>query len=324
MATSHFLGRTPVLAATAYFALALGARTASATSQCPLRTQPTELEPSWADAANRARSVLASNGGDCKDVVLEVDAGRARLTYTTLDGRQATRWLESPGALEPALAALEVTLSPEERTRNEPAAPPARSPAPAKPASEPNLQRATPPHVLVHAQAGARLGGSELVLAPALAAGALLTVGHLELGVGVQWEPAYLTLEQTESPSSRLTSLGANIAAGRRNPIGKGRAIVTGARVSVAVLHQQWWLPEATAETEDEDEGEHEGERAQARLGAYAGPIIPISKSARLRAVLEADIDPTHVGATRHGENGAPPLPWWGVSLTLGVESEVL
>jgi hypothetical protein len=323
MVASHSIGRTLVLVATAHFALVLAARTASAASQCPLRTQPAELDSAWVEAANRARSVLATSSGDCKDVVLEVDAGRARLTYTTLDGRQATRWLESPGALESALAALQVTLSiPEAPTSNELSAPSARPAAPAKPVHDPGNQRATPSHIFVHAQAGARLAGAELMLAPALAAGVMLAVSDFELGVGAQWEPEYLALERSESPRSRLASLGANIAAGRRNPIGKSCAVVTGARVSVAALHQEWWLPEATAEAEDQTE--HEGERAQARVGAYVGPVMPLSRAARLRAVLEADVDPTHVGATRHGENGAPPLPWWGVSLALGVESELL
>jgi len=306
------------LAAPAYLALALVARAANAAPQCPIRTRPPALQHPWDEAVDRARSGLAAQRGDCKDVLLDVEGSGARLTFTTLDGRQATRWLEDPSALEPALAALQVTLSIQEQgtldPRPAPAPAPAASPAHAKERGEPS----PPTHLLVHGQAGARLAGSDLMLAPALGAGVALTASDFELGVGAQWEPTYQSLGDRESPSTRLSSLGANIAAGRRNPLGRGRAIVTGVRVSAAILHQEWWLP-GTSEAKTE----HEGERAQARMGAYAGPIIPVSRATRLRALFEADIDPMHVGATRHGENAAPPLPWWGVSLSLGVESEL-
>lgn len=322
MAFLHPLCRTLLLVTAAYFASALDARTAGAAAECPLRTVPAELEPAWRDAADQARSALASQGGDCKEVVLEVDATRGRLTYTTLDGRQATRWLENPGALDAALAALGVTLAaPEAHPGKNPAAPPSPASPSVTPAHDPGNQRSAPTHLLVHTQAGARLAGSELLVAPALAAGAMLAVSNFELGVGAQWEPAYQALERSESTSTRLTSLGANIAAGRRHPLGKGCALVTGMRLSMAILHQEWWLPGATAETE---QTEHEGERAQARVGAYVGPIIPMSRGARFRAALEGDVDPTHAGTSRHADGGAPPLPWWGVSVVLGVESELL
>lgn len=309
---------TLALAVPAYLALALATRAASAAPHCPIRTQPAALQPAWVEAADRARSGLAAKGGDCKDVLLEVEGSGARLTFTTLDGREATRWLEDPSSLEPALAALQVTLSIQEQETHDPRSAPASPPVDTPRRAKDRGEQSPPTHLLVHGQVGARLAGSDLMLAPALGAGVALTASDFELGVGAQWEPAYQSLGDVESPSTRLSSLGANIAAGRRNPIGGGRAIVTGVRVSAAVLHQEWWLP-GTSEAKTE----HEGERAQVRLGAYAGPIIPMSRAIRLRTLLEADIDPMHVGATRHGENSAPPLPWWGVSLSLGVESEL-
>lgn len=302
-----------VLAASAHIAGLSFGHLAAAAPSCVLRTEPADLDPVWMEAVARARSMLTLNKGDCRDVLLQLEPTGVRVTYTTRSGRRAVRLLTAPDELVPVLQALEVTLPPTEQRALDTPSPP---PAPRKTVPPPPAE---PIHLNLNALAGARLAGPGPLLAPTVGAGAALTFAHWELGVGAQWEVTYFNVSDPDQHAPHLTSLSTGISVGRRNSISPQLSLVTGATLSAAILHQEWW-----AAPNSEGETEREQERAQARLGAYAGPTFPADSTTRFRAVVAADVDATHLGSTRQRAGGPPALPWWGVSLAVGMESEAL
>jgi hypothetical protein len=270
---------------------------------------------------DRARGSLETGAGDCADVVLEVEGEVATLTFTTTDGRRAVRVLHDPAELAPILDALLVTL-PERPAPS--SGPQGGRIAPERPPLNPAKVGAPPPptpiHALVSALVGGRLAGPGTFIAPTVNLGAGVGLSRWEFEVTAQWSPTYALLADDQSGPAGLASIGAGLAAGRRTPLGRDVALVTGVTLSAAAEHEGWHTADpATGNTLHQDT-----DRGQALVGAYAATVFPTSGRTRFRSSLAADVDATHLGDNGAPVRGVPALPWWGLTLALGVESEVL
>lgn len=292
---------------------------ASASPGCALQVIPDRPSPAWEEAIDHARGALASQPGDCGKIVVEVTDDFATLAFTTTDGRRAVRVLHDPSELSPTLEALVVTLPP----------PPAATNAPASPASQPirpheagavSPAAATQLHALLSGQVGARFAGPGPLLGPTLALGAGLGLPHWEVGLMAQWTPVYGVLTDDPTRPARLAGISAGLAVGRRTRLGKAVTLVTGLSLSGAAQHEGWQTQDATTgKTLHQD-----SDRGQALVGAYAAAVFPPTARMRFRSSLSADVDATHIGENGPPASGVPPLPWWGLTLVVGVESEVL
>jgi hypothetical protein len=174
--------------------------------------------------------------------------------------------------------------------------------------------------VLVSALVGGRLAGPEPALGPSVLLNAGMGSPHWELGVTAQWTPVYALLGDDETKPTRMAGISVGLAVGRRTPVAKNVALVTGVTVSGAAQHEGWRTtdPRTGNTVHDEDD------RGQALVGAYAGAVFPTNAKLRFRSSLSGDVDATHVGDNGAPASGVPPLPWWALTLALGIESEIL
>ncbi len=304
-------------------ALCVGALPATAAASCALQVIPEHPDAAWATAVEDAHALLQAQSGDCAKAVIEIDAGLATLTFTTSDGRRAVRVLHDPNELSPTLDALRVTLPPPQvvtPTTSERRVDDQRAVQPH--ATQPAPSAATPVHVvhvLVHGLLGARFAGPGPALGPSVLLGASLGLARWEIGLLARWTPVYAVLAD-DARSARLADVSAGLAVGRQTPLGARVALMTGMMLSAASQHEGWHTPDAaTGKTVHAEQ-----DRGQALVGAYAAAVFPSDGHTRLRANLLADVDATHVGENDPPANGLPRLPWWALTLALGVESEVL
>ncbi len=294
--------------------LAAGLSTASAHAAgagCTVRVEPPG-HPAWEQAARDATVRIAEHPkrGDCASAVVEVSERGARLVFTTRDGRRAQRQLARPAELAPALEALRVTggIAPAPAKAAD-AAPPAAVGGDRKPLPPHTPPPATTGHSAVHfgASAGARIGAHALVT-PVVDAFGSVSLERWELGVFGQWEASYHEIADEADARQRSSGVAAGIAVGRREPVGGSLSLLGGARLGVAAL--------------DEEVVEHNPaqSRAEGRLGAYVGAVVPRRGSTHFRAELVGEIVPNHIGQTPESTTGQPLMPWWATTLTVGVE----
>jgi len=298
------------------------------TARCPLRTTPERLGSAWDDAVRLERAALEANPGDCGEVVLAVSGGTATLTFRTDDGRTTSRVLHDPSELQPLLEALLVTL-PESTSHDairpkEPAV--AENAVPRAAGSVHGMAGRTPPksepsfiHALVVALAGVRLAGPGPLVAPSLDLGAGIELRDWELLAIARWTPVYAVLDHDDTRPAQLASVAAGLAIGRRAPLGRRGELAVGLTLSAASEHEGWHAVSASGARVDEDE-----DRGQALIGTYAAVIVPVTAKTRFRSLVAADVDATHAGESGIPASGVPALPWWALTLALGVESEVL
>lgn len=282
---------------------ALAPITARAARRCTVRL--TRGDPAWRAAADRLQARLSAPGadGDCEAVDIRVRENGARLVFTTRDGRRAVRQLAAPSELEPTVEMLSVTgPPPPPKPRQTPE--PDRA-APVRPAAPSARQERL--RVLYGAGVGAR-GGANTLLSPVLRAFGSMGLGHWEIGVLGQWEMRYTQVVDQPAGVQPAWGLAGGVTATRRQPLGSVVSLIAGADLVLAAL--------------DEESSEHsdtEG-RAEARVGAFVGAVLPRSAAVRWRATLGADFSPTHFGKSPTTIDGAPLLPWWALTLTAGVE----
>ena len=293
-------------------------RPAAAKATCELRVEPEAAGTAWEGAIARARMELQNAAGDCGSARLRVGAAGAVLTFTTLDGRQAVRGVGAPEELMPTLEALLIQL-PDDA---EPAVVAPESPNPSVPEQHAPEARRVPSEsgrVLWSALLGARLAGPDAFLSPTLALGAALTLSKWEVGVLAAWSPDYRHLDTDDRPNAHLASIAAGVAAGRRVRVGKFTA-VAGIDLSASILHEAWHLPT----TNTGQHAEVERERGQALFGAYTGAVLPATAKIRVKTTLSGDVDATHLVDGDATPTSDPALPWWGLTLTVGVEGDAL
>jgi hypothetical protein len=285
------------------FAAALAPAAARAATTCAVRVTPGGT-PGWQAAADRLQAALSGPGarGDCETVEVKVRDGGAELVFTTRDGRRAVRELAAPSELGPTVQMLSVTGP----------APP--SPAPV--AVERDVSVATPrvivvpnerARVLYGGGVGVRAGADTLV-SPLLRAFGSMALGRWELGVLAQWEIRYNQIANPHPGAQPAWALAGSVRAARRQPLSRAMSLLAGADLTIAALDE-----------ESSEHSENEG-RAEARVGAFVGAVLPRDTPTRWRAIVGADFAPSHFGKSSTNTDGVPLLPWWALTLTVGVE----
>lgn len=269
--------------------------------------------PAWAEAArDLAASSEQQSEADCGHVLVTITGGRAHLTFTTRDGRRATRDLEDPIELVPTVQALRTTFpltAPAPTLDSRPRERSARAPAPVK--TDPDDRGAAAARTqadegvgIYGAQVGARAGAGMLV-SPLLEVFAAVTLGRWELGVLGRAEGRYKHLLKNES--AEISAFSGGITVGRREPVGDTVALLGGGSFQLAGIH-------------DERDPDKPGTAAEARLGVYAGLALPRRSAARVRANLTAEMVPHRLGGSGDDVAAGPNIPWLAIGLSLGVE----
>jgi hypothetical protein len=307
------------LVASAVLVLAVRARAADTQGNCTLSLRLEQPAPTWEAAVADLRPWLAEQTSDCRTVEVVTHESEARVIFTTADGRVAVRSLRAPGDLEPTVSALLVEL-PRDVEKPRPTAPleQVTADSPHLAARQSNAT-ASSPHVLLNGSAGARFAGPSPLVTPTISAGATLSLSGWDLGVAGTWCPSYASLGDDATRPEALTSLAAGVIIGRRVHIGNSVLLLGGVSLAAAFEHENWDVTSANGRAI-----EQESERGQMLFGAYGGVAFPARWKTRPFATLNADMDATHAGHTATTVTGAPELPWWGISLAVGVESEVL
>ena len=310
-------------------AIALGGVLASASrleaqgaaqGDCVIRVVPPNAAASWRDAAAQAQKTIDASdpsSRDCRDIEVDVAGEIATLKFVTRDGRSAIRALRSPSELQPVIDGLLVTLpgdpplagSASEKTGpiDDPAPTPEEAAAP--PVAAPPERLIKESHVVVEAGAGGRLTFNESFLSPTLVAGAGITLNDWELGVFGSWEPDEEAFNNQAPDHFVMSAVAAGIYAGRRVPM-DDVYLLYAADVSLASIDE-----ESSITSERTTSG--------ARIGVRGGLAWPRHAKTRLRPQLGLDFTPS-----RHRDMltsvQLPPVPRWGLSLTLELETELL
>jgi len=230
----------------------------------------------------------------------------------TPDGRRAVRQLAEPFELAPTVEAMLIgfdsaptapsqgVVLDEESTGTSLMDRPAGAPSlpPPKPAA----------NVLLGGSFGTRVGGQ--LATPVVAAFGALHSGFWELGVTGQWEASYGSIGAEAARAWSAAGFAAGVAVGRRQPLSSVLDLRLGISLAGAVLHQEThhqrpeqWLT-----------------RADARLGAYAGAVLPRRGLVRFRTELGVDFVP-NTGQTQAATPDIPSLPSWAASLSIGAET---
>jgi hypothetical protein len=156
---SRLYAYAAVAGPTAAFMADARADDASSEGKCLVSMSPDSAGNRWHSAAVALRRLLRDGGGtgiDCRAVAIWLEADGATVVFTTQDGRQAMRRLQSPEELAPVVEALRVTLQPVPT----PPLPPQSSGAAPPLAEAPVAARAQPtPVFLLQSAVGARLSG---------------------------------------------------------------------------------------------------------------------------------------------------------------------
>jgi hypothetical protein len=246
----------------------------------------------------------------CRSIEIRVDDDTAHLVLTAQDGRRAERELAKPFEVAPSADALLMAL--DERTlRDEKTEPrvPVVAPEAGAPAAIASSASKANTNLQLGAEGGIRWGGG--LAAPTVQAFAALRSGHWELGVFGLWEILYANIGAYQGPEWSAAGLGAGVSLARREPLSSSIDLLGGVRIAGAVIHQETHHQHPEPESND----------AEGRIGAYLGAAWPRRAALRLRTVVGGDYVP--VGSTRTPvAPGAPVLPNWTATLTIGVEGE--
>jgi hypothetical protein len=283
---------------------------------CPVEVAGTGTE-AWSRAAAEIADGPSEEDSDCSKIVVELEQDRARVRFTTADGRTAERELAEPEELAPTLHALRVTgplAAAPEREPPTDSSPPGLAIAQARPEADRGPEpRSSSKTTRVDSSpsfaflAGARGGESQLA-SPILRASASVALEHWELGVLGGFDLHYGHVPAASAPSDTWAWL-AGVGVGRRELVGSV-ALLGGGRLMLAALRQ-----------EADAEGPREYSRAEIRVGAYGGFVLPRRAAWRFRAELGAELVPHDVGASEDDRSRSPITPWWAASLVLGVET---
>jgi hypothetical protein len=294
------------------------ARPALADGACGIAVDGAPIDR-WVEAA--AALDDASAGEDCARVAVHVDGARATLVFVTREGRRAERSLEDQDELRPTVEALRITVPAAEAAA--PAAAPAADNAPAKAPTTPAGPRATAsPATDAGARPGAPRGGLDdftvrygveigaragvgALISPVLEGFGSLAFDRWELGVLGRWEGRYKHLG--ERKSAELSAVVVGLTPGRREPLGETVEMLFGGSAMLAAIH-------------DERDPQGATTAAQVRVGGYLGMVLPRKSSTRARAVLATEIAPQDIGSGSDAGSLGPGVPWWALSLSLGVE----
>lgn len=238
-------------------------------------------------------------------LIVRVEAGEARLTFVTQDGRRAERALAGPQELAPTIAALS-EAGPVEQA----------SGAPTSPQADPAASEAPPGRDIdVHGTllGGARVGQYRLV-SPIVSGSLLLRIRHWELGAVATWETGYYYgggIGSGRRNGAETTSL----SFARRQPL-HALTLLAGLRLGMALrLHP---VDASFAFADIAGAGFlFAAPRLQGRVGPFVGFSWPRSALVRLRFELGVDL--------AFPKPDYSSLPWgawpfWAFSLSVGME----
>jgi hypothetical protein len=290
---------------------ALGLAWASRALACPIEVVGPE-SARWQGAAATTTAALAHEAEQrCTSVVVETTPRGAVLRLATRDGRLATRELHDPVELLPAVQALTVPAldsPPSERPQQgtKPAAAVAAKPSPQLERAEPELRGLKDPYAtkpLLGLILGFRLGADRLIT-PTVGGSLSLLQPPLEIGVLARFEAHYVASTGGNEERPETSGLAFGTQLGVHRPL-ENVALRGGLLLLVVALR--------------EDAGAQRG-RAEARFGGYFGAVWPSHSKLRLRSDIAFDLVPYNAGRSETNALGESSLPWWGFSLSLGLE----
>lgn len=305
--------------------LAIGIVLVGAAGGARAQPCPVELDGRLSEGWHAATTVLQADDTpeDCARVALAAAGdGRVQLTFVTRDGREATRVLNSPEELAPAVRALGVTVpkrppvnavasaAPSTHATpapkdDKPTAPEAPSPvAPDRPVLDPDADLSA----RLGLSLGARAGAASL-LSPLLQLSAVIDLWRFQLVLTGNWEAMYLDL-QTGSSYDRSAALAASIGLAHRLSLGAVE-LAGGARLGLAAI-----VPSTVEERAGEPVTGNGGNAfEQWRAGGFLVAAFP--RRARFRVRCQLGLD----AAFAQGYAAARSLsPSWALESALGVE----
>lgn len=276
---------------------------------CPVEVQGSDALR-WQTVALEAQQAWLPAAADCPQVVVNAEARGTTLRLSAGDGRLALRQLREPTELLPALQALTVEGPAEPAHEGKPE-PPVAAAVAALPRAEPPIIDAverspSDPYALrplLGASLGFRLGADRLI-SPTLGANASIVNGHLELGLLARYEAHYVNSTGGNEGRPDTSGLGFGVQVGAHHAFSNW-ALRGGLTFLIAALH--------------EDAGGKNG-RAEARIGVFGGAVWPAQNRLRFRGDLAFELVPYNVGRSETNALGSTSLPWWGCSLSLGLE----
>lgn len=300
---------------------ALASADSRSEGNCAVSISPDRAGAPWRSAVDALGARLRGGdqvGLDCRAIAIWLETGGAVLVFTTRDGRQALRRLQSPEELGPVVDALRVTLQPLPPPPRAPPSPPAVAPAPAEaPIAAPASSMAA---VFLQLTAGTRISGPGSFASPSLAARAGVVLRNWELTAFAQWDPLYGLVEGGAPPGFAMSRYAAGVGMGRRVALA-GTQVGLGVITSVAVVREYGRedepVPEGTSTSLSGQSG------AEPTVGAYLGLVWPRRSELRARAELSADAVVARVDRPLTLDASLPSLPWWSTLLTIGMEWEV-
>lgn len=289
---------------------------------CPVGVVPEDAGDAWKNAAREAEKRLLEPAGapqDCRSVLIEVQReGNALLTFMTVDGRMAARLLHAPEDITPTLEALLVTAAPSlsaqepvqipEKTRDMDAPKTKNVPAKAEMPRDSGLA----PRFLFGISAGGRFGADEMLFGPALLVRASYALSSWELGVRAEYTPMYSRLLGGDPNGFLMYSFAANIAIGRRESF-RGLSLPFGITMGLAGVHE-------AIDAEPHIKGDINLDTFEPLIGTYLGLVMPERKPVRFSLGLALDVALAGLKASAARLRGLPPLPRFGLGLSMGVE----
>jgi hypothetical protein len=291
--------------------MALGVAWVSRALACPIEVVGPE-SARWQGAAATTTAALSHDAEQrCASVIVETTPSGAVLRLATRDGRLATRELHDPVELLPAVQALTVPAldsspseRPERRTKPESAA--VADPGSKVERAEPERQALKDPYAtkpLLGLVVGFRLGADRLIT-PTLGGSLSVLQPPLEIGILARFEAHYVASTGGNEERPETSGLAFGTQLGVHRPL-DSIALRGGLLLLVVALR--------------EDEGAQRG-RAEARFGGYFGAVWPSHSKLRLRSDIALDLVPYNIGRSETNALGESSLPWWGFSLSLGLE----
>jgi hypothetical protein len=323
-----------VLAPVAIARQADGAGPAAQTHGCSVSLTPADATDEWQAAARSVEDRLRRTeaGGDCGALGIEVAGPHALVAFTTLDGRQTVRPVESPAEIGPLVDALLVTIPARQPQGGErpPAGTPAVDRVPPQPA-------ATAARIVVNGAAGVRLSSPGGFASPSIGASAGVLAGAWELSAFGRFDPTYAVLLGGAPAAFKMNRYAVGVAASRRVALG-AVAVPIGLSTGVAVTSETAsgttnGGPTGDGQASGGPTGNVDSNAGQASLihasaaeplvGAFAGIVYPRRSHVRIRSDLAGEIVPSHIGRTLGLDPALLPLSWWSASASVGVEWEV-
>jgi hypothetical protein len=285
---------------------------------CPVRVVSPGA-PRWEAAAKEAEQSTSHSEAtphDCQSIEVTVLAdGTARLEFTTIEGKRADRQLQNPEELTPAIEALLVTVAPLPRSSAavDAKTPPVTHELPAKKTTHAELAAShARPRFVIGASAGTRFTFGHKYLAPAVSLRASGVFDRWELGVFGEWDPVFKRLSGATPAGFAMSALVVGALVGRREHAGRFE-VNYGVDLGIASVASSADAAQSSSV-----------DASQQRLGLYMGGRYPSDKTTRLTLDVLSDAALSGLRGPATEAAGLPPVPRYGVALSLGVETVAL